>query len=678
MINRKVSVIIQARTRSTRLPNKVLLDLSGRTLLEFQIERIKRSRLVSEIIIATTNKDYDDPIEKIGNKLSIKVIRGDEFDVLSRFHLASQEAIEEILVRITGDCPFVDPTLLDEMINSYMIENIDYLSNGSPPTYPDGLDIEIFSKKILEEAYSSSVKPFEREHVTPWIKRNDNYLISNQINSEDYSYMRWTIDEPEDYEVIKEVVNHFDGRSDFHWKDVIKLEQANPQIFNANKKFQRNEGASLSSGQKLWRRAKRVIPGGNMLLSKRPEMFLPDNWPTYFSKAKGCHVWDLDGKKLFDMSIMGIGTNTLGYGHPEVDEAVNNVIKNGNLSTLNCPEEVFLAEKLVDMHKWADMARFARTGGEANSISIRIARAATGRDTVAICGYHGWHDWYLSTNLQDEKGLESHLLPGLEPNGVPKQLLGTTQAFYVNRLDQLEKIANNYKLAAVKMEVQRSVPPEEGFLKGVRELCDKKGIVLIFDECSSGFRETFGGIHKKYKVDPDMAIFGKTLGNGYAITAIIGKRSVMDAAQNTFISSTFWTERIGPVAALKTLEIMEREKSWEIITSVGQKIRNGWQKLADFYNLKISHYGILPLASFAFESSNHLKYKTLISQEMLKRGYLASNICYACTSHNSENIDLFFEKLDEVFSIIAKCEAGESIDKYLEFPVCHSGFKRLN
>jgi len=209
------------------------------------------------------------------------------------------------------------------------------------------------------------------------------------------------------------------------------------------------------------------------------------------------------------------------------------------MSTLNCPEEVELAERLVHLHPWAQMVRFARSGGEANAIAVRIARAATGRDSVAFCGYHGWHDWYLATNLQNSSGLEEHLLPGLEPNGVPLSLAGTAHPFSYNRLDQLEAIVSNHKLAAVKMEVQRTDPPEPGFLQGVRQLCDRHGIVLIFDECTSGFRETFGGLHLKFGIQPDMAMFGKALGNGYAITAIIGRSSIMESAQSTFISSTF-------------------------------------------------------------------------------------------------------------------------------------------
>jgi len=430
-------------------------------------------------------------------------------------------------------------------------------------------------------------------------------------------------------------------------------------------------------GQSLWSSAKQLIPGGNMLLSKRAEMFLPDRWPAYFSASNGCQVWDLDGKKYTDM-YMGVGPNLLGYGHPEVDNAVVSTVTAGNMSTLNCPEEVWLAERLVAMHPWADMVRFARSGGEANSIAIRIARAATGRDTVAICGYHGWHDWYLATNLQNDSGLEEHLLPGLEPNGVPRALAGSVRPFSFNRLDQLETIADTDHLAAVKMEVQRSAPPEPGFLEGVRDLCDARGIVLIFDECTSGFRETFGGLHLKYGVEPDMAMFGKALGNGYAITATIGRREVMEAAQTTFISSTFWTERIGPSAALKTLEVMERECSWEKVTTTGLELRRSWQRLADRHGLNISHNGLAALTGFAFDSGNALEYKTLITQEMLKKGYLAATSCYVSLAHTPDVIDAYLEDLDGVFSLIAQCEQGRPVEELLEGPVCHGGFKRLN
>ncbi len=433
------------------------------------------------------------------------------------------------------------------------------------------------------------------------------------------------------------------------------------------------------TGQKLYDKAKTLIPGGTMLLSKRPEMFLPDNWPSYYSKAKGCEVWDLDGNKFTDMTIMGIGTNTLGYGQDEVDAAVLQTIQSGNMSTLNCPEEVWLAERLMEINPWAHMVRFARSGGEANAIAIRIARAASGKDGVAICGYHGWHDWYLSVNHNEGDGLAGNLLPGLEPAGVPRNLKNTVHPFKYNHFEELEQIVRDHDIGVIKMEVLRNFGPEDGFLEKVRNLATEKGIVLIFDECTSGFRETFGGIFQKYGVEPDLTMFGKTIGNGYALTAVVGKREVMQATQKTFISSTFWTERIGPTAALATLKVMEREKSWQYITEIGNYMRRKWTEVANETDVKISISGIPSLSTYAFEHADALKFKTLVTQEMLKKGYLASTNFYASTAHNEGNIDQYIQHLRDVFAKIKRCENGElKIDDLLDGPVCHSGFKRLN
>jgi glutamate-1-semialdehyde 2,1-aminomutase len=436
----------------------------------------------------------------------------------------------------------------------------------------------------------------------------------------------------------------------------------------------------MGKGQDLYKKAKTLIPGGTMLLSKRPEIFLPERWPSYFSKAKGCHVWDLDNQEYLDMSIMGIGTNTLGYGNERVDQAVQEVVTKGNMSTFNCPEEVYLAEKMVELHPWADMIRFSRAGGEANAIAIRIARAASGRDKVAICGYHGWHDWYLSANLGEEDGLEGHLLPGLDPAGVPKGLRNSVLPFNYNDLEGLKKmVKDNPDIGVIKMEVTRNFGPDPGFLEEVRKLATQKGIVLIFDECTSGFRETYGGIHKKYGVEPDLCMFGKALGNGYAITAVIGRKEVMEAAQKTFISSTFWTERIGPAAALATLKEMEQQQSWEKISETGRTITSRWVELANSTGVDLSTVGIPALTAFSINSPNWLKYKTLITQEMLKQGILASNSVYVCTEHGDGEVNRYFESLEPIFRTIAECEAGnQDIDQLLESPVCHGGFKRLN
>lgn len=674
----KVVALVQARMGSTRLPNKVMKLIGGIPMIELLLSRLSQAKEVDQIVVATSVDARNQLLVEHVCKLGYACEQGSENDVLDRYVQAARAHQADVVVRITGDCPLVDSGLVDEAMCRFKAAGVDYFSNINPPTYPDGLDIEVCTFKALEQASQETSTPFDREHVTPYLRESGRFKTAAIQHSQDLSGLRWTVDELADFSVIEKVFQHFHPRTDFTWIEVLNLQHQRPDIFDINQHLIRNEGATLGTGQKLWKRAKQVIPGGNMLLSKRAEMFLPDQWPAYFSKAKGCKVWDLDGREYIDMSIMGIGTNILGYGHPEVDEAVRKTIDAGNMSTFNCPEEVHLAERLVELHPWAHMVRFARSGGEANAVAIRIARAASGKDKVAFCGYHGWHDWYLAANLGDEQNLAGHLLPGLEPKGVPQNLRGSVLPFNYNNFVELEALVRNHDIGAIKMEVSRNMGPENGFLEKVRRLATDRGIVLIFDECTSGFRQTFGGLHKLYGVEPDMAMFGKALGNGYAITASIGKREIMEAAQTTFISSTFWTERIGPTAALKTLEVMERVKSWDTITQIGLNIRQGWQQLADKHGLKIDHWGLPALTGFTFQSPNALAYKTLITQEMMAKGYLAGNSVYVCIEHTSEMIADFFALLDPIFSLVKECEDGRDVMSLLKGPVCHAGFKRLN
>jgi glutamate-1-semialdehyde 2,1-aminomutase len=674
----KVVAIVQARMGSTRLPKKAMKKIGGVPMIEILLSRLSRAKEVNQIVVATSRDIENEPLVTRIEKLGYLCVRGSEYDVLQRYLDAAHASQADIVVRVTGDCPLIDPVLVDEAISGFKSQQVDYLTNASPPTYPDGLDTEVFTLTALERAALESQDLFDHEHVTPYLRRPGLFKTAAIVHDKDLSGLRWVVDELADFEVVSNVFRHFVPDIHFSWKQVLQLQQTHPELFAANKNIIRNEGAVTGAGQKLWKRAKQVIPGGNMLLSKRAEMFLPDQWPAYFSKAEGCKVWDLDGNEYIDMSIMGIGTNSLGYGHPEVDEAVLRTVQAGNMSTFNCPEEVYLAEKLIELHPWAQMARFARSGGEANAIAIRIGRAASGRDKVAVCGYHGWHDWYLSVNLADKKGLDGHLIPGLEPNGVPRNLHGTVLPFSYNNFDELEALVRDHEIGVIKMEVSRNNGPQDNFLSKVRDLATQHGIVLIFDECTSGFRETFGGLHLKYGVEPDMAMFGKALGNGYAITATIGRREIMEAAQSTFISSTFWTERIGPTAALKTLEVMEREKSWEKITATGFDIRGRWQQLADKYGLSVEHWGLPALSGFTIKSENALSYKTLITQEMLAKGYLAGTSVYVCTEHTPGVLDGFFNALDPVFGLIQECEQDRDVMSLLNGPVCHAGFKRLN
>ena len=435
--------------------------------------------------------------------------------------------------------------------------------------------------------------------------------------------------------------------------------------------------APANTGARLWQHAKTRIPGGSMLLSKRAEMMLPAGWPAYFDRTSGCRIWDLDGREYLDFGLMGVGTNILGYSNPVVDDAVRRTIDKGNLSTLNAPEEVWLADRLVELHPWADMVRYARSGGEICAIAVRIGRAASGRDKVAFCGYHGWHDWYLSANLSEDDSLDGHLLPGLEPRGVPRGLTGTSIPFRYNDLDGLRGILeSDDQIGVIYMEVQRSTPPAPGFLEGVRALATKHGAVLIFDECTSGFRRTLGGLHLHYGVEPDLATFGKTLGNGYAITAVIGREEVMQAAQTTFISSTFWTERIGPTAALATLQVMADEDAPARVHAIGEEVIERWREAATAAGLSITCGELPALATFSVDGRDALLVKTYLTSRLLAEGFLGGPLFYASIAHTPELIDRYADTLGTVLQEIADTDDA-GLRERLPAGTAQGGFARL-
>jgi len=431
-------------------------------------------------------------------------------------------------------------------------------------------------------------------------------------------------------------------------------------------------------GQRLYKKARTLIPGGTQLLSKRPEMFLPEQWPAYYSRAKGAEVWDLDGRRYLDTTHFGVGACVLGFADEDVDRAVLGAIQSGTMSTLNAPEEVELAELLIDLHPWAEMARFARCGGEVMAIAVRIARAATGRDKVAFCGYHGWQDWYLAANLTTD-ALGNHLLGGLEPAGVPKGLANTMLPFMYNDIAQFRRVVETHgkELAAIVMEPCRAEGPAPGFLEEIRETATRLGAVLIFDEVTTGFRVLTGGIHRKFGVDPDMAAFAKGMGNGYPMAAVIGKRGIMQAAQSTFISSTYWTERVGPVAALATIRKHRDKNVPAHLIQVGRTVQAGWKRAAEQTGLTIHVDGIEPLSHFDIQCDRKAAVATLFIQCMLDRGFLASTQLYASYAHQPAHLEHYLTAVAESFDVVARALKEGQVEKKLRGPVKHSGFQRL-
>lgn len=437
---------------------------------------------------------------------------------------------------------------------------------------------------------------------------------------------------------------------------------------------------NTSRGQELWKKAKGLIPGGTQLLSKRPERFLPGLWPTYYQKAQGCEVWDLDGNHFYDFAQMGVGSCILGYADPDVNQAVLRAVENGSMSSLNCPEEIELAEKVATLLPGKNMVRFTRGGGEAVSVAIRIARAHAGKGTVVLCGYHGWHDWYLAANLENDASLDGQLLPGLKPKGLPRQLKGTTLTFNYNRLDEFEALVSQYgsEIGVICMEPVRNQPPDPGFFEAIRKIADRIGAVLIFDEITSGFRVNAGGAHKLYGVDPDMAVFGKALGNGFPIAAVVGKSEIMQSAQDTFISSTFWTERVGFAAGLATIKKFEAQKVHEKLIYYGEKIGGIWKHLGEKYDLRLLVYGIAPLSSLSFKEEKPLVYQTIYAQEMLERGFLMGAAVYTTYAYSDSILEKFKAASEEAFATLQKAKTSGNPESFLRGPVMEPGFKRLN
>jgi len=429
----------------------------------------------------------------------------------------------------------------------------------------------------------------------------------------------------------------------------------------------------------LQEQARKIIPGLSQLLSKRPDQFAPNVWPGYFSRACGAEVWDLDGNRYLDMSIGGIGANVLGYADPDVDNAVRAAISAGNSSSLNCPEDVELAELLCEIHPWADMVRFTRSGGEAMAMAVRIVRTLTGRDKIAFCGYHGWHDWYLAANLGTANSLGEHLLPGLEPNGVPRGLTGTSLPFRYNHLEELEAVVDEHgqDLAGVVMEPIRSEPPRDGFLDGVRRLAQRCGVPLVIDEISAGFRMNSGGAHLKLGLEPDVAVFSKAIGNGYPIGAVIGRAEVMEAAQSSFISSTCWTERIGPTAAIATIKKHRRLDAGRHLMETGERVQAGWRDISQRQALPISVGGIPPLSHFSFDKDRQPALKAKFVQLMLDDGFLASTSFYSMVAHTDEHVNAYLESADRAFGELATLLDKGELEHSLLGPPAVAGFRRL-
>jgi len=434
----------------------------------------------------------------------------------------------------------------------------------------------------------------------------------------------------------------------------------------------------MNKGIKLWKNAKKLIPGGNSLLSKRPERYAPDIWPTYFKKAKGCYVWDLNNQKYFEAAQMSVGAALLGYANNKINNAVKRKINIGNISTLNNPEEFILAKELLKRDKFASKVKFAKSGGEAMALAIRIARSVSKNQKIAFSGYHGWFDWYLATNLQNKNNLSKHLIKGLSTAGVDKKLKNTIFPFTYDCCDDFLKVVKKNNVGILVLEGARYSYPSKKFVNLVNQYCRKNNILLIIDEITSGFRVTNSGSYKITGFNPDIVVYGKGLGNGYAISAVLGNKKSMSRAEDLFISSSNWTEGTGYVAAIETINFVQKKKTYRHLIKLGKYIINNWKKIFKKYKIdaKFGNFEALPTFNLCYSKKNNDLILTYFCQQMLKKNIIASNSIYLSYAHNKKNFKKYFLNFDLIFGNISKMNFRE-IKKKLETKIRTDSFSRV-
>jgi len=414
----------------------------------------------------------------------------------------------------------------------------------------------------------------------------------------------------------------------------------------------------LSKSEEYWAKAKDLIPAGTQCLSKGPTQFVDGVAPKYLKKGKDCHVWDVDGNEYIDYG-MGLRPIILGYCYPAVDEAIEKQLKDGITFTLMHPLEVEVAELLTKIIPCAEAVRYGKNGSDATTAAIRAARAYTGRDKVAICGYHGWHDWYIITTERNR--------------GVPKVMKQLSFVFQYNDIESLKELFDTYsdEFAAVIMEPVGVTLPQGDFLKDVKKVTHENGAVLIFDEIITGFRFALGGAQEYFRVTPDLATFGKAMANGMPISALVGKKEIMNVFNETFFSFTFGGECLSLAAALATINELKTKKVLDFIWTQGKKLQDGYNKLANELELKeytqCVGYPPSTLAKFHGKTPEEsLLMKSLVQQELLKRGILWAAYHAISYSHKDNEINTTLEAFGDALRILKKAIRENKLKKLLE------------
>jgi glutamate-1-semialdehyde aminotransferase/spore coat polysaccharide biosynthesis protein SpsF (cytidylyltransferase family) len=676
--------LIQARMGSSRFPGKTLADLSGRPMLWHVVNRVKKAQSLDKVVVATTDAAADDAIAQFCEREGISCFRGSEQDVLDRFYQAAKANAADVLVRVTADCPLIDPAVMDKVVARFGRGDCDYASNIVRYTYPDGLDTEVFSFAALEHAWREAAKPSEREHVTPYL-RTEKFRIAG-VESEipvSPNQFRWTVDHPQDLEFVRKVYAEFSGNGDFGFREVFDLLKRRPDLATIQAETITNEGyfkslyqqaaagaapkRTLTQSRAWLDRAKKIIPGAAQTFSKGHTQYVQGVAPVFLERGKGCRVWDVDGNEYIDY-VQGLLPNILGYANEEVNAAVTAQLSEGHSFSLPHPLEVKLAERLTQMIPCAEMVRFGKNGSDATSGAVRAARAFTKRDRIACCGYHGWQDWYIGSTTRNA--------------GVPQAVRDLTHPFVYNDLASLEKLFAEHpgEFAAVIMEPFNFADPAPGFLDGVKALAHEQGALLIFDEICVGFHFGLGGAQELFGVTPDLACFGKAMGNGFPISCVVGRADVMHVFEEIFYSFTFAGEVGSMAAAMKVLDILEQTNALAEIESNGRTLQDGVNAMAKEAGLakRVRAIGRPQWSLLKFTEANGADsplLKNLFQQEAVKRGVLLLATHNMTAAHNGPAIHQTLEIYAGVFKTLASWTEDSNPVRFLEGPMSQPVFK---
>jgi glutamate-1-semialdehyde 2,1-aminomutase/spore coat polysaccharide biosynthesis protein SpsF len=613
--------------------------------------------------------------------------------VLGRYFQAATRIKADVVVRITSDCPFIDPEVLDKVVQRFVsTPKCDYASNTLHYTYPDGLDVEVFSFAALALAHEHAKSPLEREHVTAYLRTSTKegqplFSLVNVENNQDAvpTKLRMTVDESADLDFARLIYDRL-GKKDpfFGLRNVLCLLQREPELMEVNQNIMKNEGLykSILTEQPLAARklplhlslalkakAEKLIPSCTQTFSKGPTQFVQGAAPVYLERGRNAHVWDVDGNEYID-TILGLGPVILGYCDPKVDDAVQQQLRNGVSFSLPHRLEVEVAEKFTAMIPCAEMIRFGKNGSDATSGAIRAARAYTGREIVACCGYHGWQDWYIGTTTRN--------------GGVPKGTCELTKTFTYNDLASLAEIFSRHpgQIAAVIMEPVSVDLPRDNFLQKVHDLTHANGAVLIFDEVITGFRLAKGGAQEYFGVIPDIACFGKAVANGFPLAAIAGRRELMKIFDEIFYSFTFGGETISLAAANATMQTFLDQDVVGVLWEQGARLQEGFNILAA--GLGVAQYftckGLSPRTIIditAPDGIDPLTIKGLLQQEMIRRGVLWAGYHNVCFSMTESDVMHVLRAYRAALPVVSAALASGVPEKFLEGDGLQPVFRKI-